>query len=84
MTMQTFHIMLELFFFFFFLRLHLPHIEVPRLGVELGLAHATATATPDANPTWDLCHSLWQHWILQPLSEARDQTRILTATMPGP
>ena len=25
----------------------------------------------------DLHHSLWHHWILNPLSEARDQTRNL-------
>ena len=25
----------------------------------------------------DLHHSLWQHWILNPLSEARDRTHIL-------
>ena len=26
---------------------------------------------------------LWQHWILNPLKEASDQTRILTDTMLG-
>ena len=54
-------------------------MEVPRLGVEselgMGLpAHTRATAM------WDLrymrvgYHSLQQHWMLNPLSEARDQT----------
>lgn len=42
--------------FFFFLGLHLWHKEVPRLGVELE-RHLSA---------------LRQHWILNPLSEARD------------
>ena len=31
----------------------------------------------------DLCCSLWQYWILNPLSEARDWTRILTETTSG-
>ena len=53
-----------------FLGLHLWHMEVPRLGVELRL-YAIAAAT------WDLSHvcnpyrSSQQHWILNPLSEAR-------------
>ena len=53
------------------------HMEVPRLGVELALqlpACTTATATPDPNCICDLCRSLWQCQILNPLSEARDQT----------
>ena len=38
----------EFFFLFFFLRLHLWHMEVPRLGVEPELQlPATATAMPD-------------------------------------
>ena len=43
--------------------------------------YATATATPDVNHIWDLCCSLGQSWILNPLSQARDQTHILTETM---
>ena len=42
---------------FFFLRLHLWHMEVPRLGVESELqlqANATATATPDLSYSCDL------------------------------
>ena len=55
-------------------------MEIPSLGVELELqllAYVTATATQD--PSWicDLHHSLWQCWILNLLSEARDQTRTL-------
>ena len=48
------------------------------------VAYATATATPDPSCICDLCHSLWQHWILNPVREARDQTRIPTDTMLGP
>ena len=67
-----------LFNFFFFLQPW--HLEVPRLGVELELqllAYTTATATPDLSHVCDLHHSSWQHWILNPLSKARDQTRHL-------
>ena len=31
----------------------------------------------DPSRVCDLCHSLWQRWILKPLIEARDQTRKL-------
>ena len=58
------------FFFFFWLSgPHLWHMEVPRLGAELELqlpAYTTATAI--------------QHWILNPLREARDGTRNLMVT----
>ena len=50
-------------------------MEVPELGVEselLLLAYATATATPDPSLNCELHHSSQQHWILNPLSEARD------------
>ena len=56
-------------------------MEVPRLRVESELqmpAYTTATATPDPSFVCDLHHSSWQHWILNPLSKARDQTHILT------
>ena len=55
-------------------------MEVPRLGVESELqllAYTAATATPDPSHICDICHSLWQRWILNPLSEARDQAHIL-------
>ena len=58
-------------------------MEVPELGVKLELqlpALATVTATLDLSPIYDLHHSLQQHQILNPLNEARDQTRILTET----
>ena len=43
-------------------------------------AEATATATPDPSCICDLQCSLWQHRILNPLSEARDQTCTLMDT----
>ena len=75
---------LSFFFSFFFFSCfsgpHPRHIEVPRLGVKLELhlpAYTTATATQDSSRVCDLHHSSWQHWILNPLNEARVQTRIL-------
>ena len=58
-------------------------MEVSRLGVKLELqllADTTATATRDPNHVCNLHHSLQQHWILNPLGEVRDQTRILMDT----
>ena len=59
-------------------------MEVPGLGVESELelpsyttATATATAAWDLSCICDLCHSSWQRWILNPLSEARDRTCLL-------
>ena len=63
-----------------FLGPHLWHMEVPRLGVELELhltANTTATATPDPSHICDLCCSLQQRQVLNPLSEAGDQTHNL-------
>ena len=71
----------ENFFSFSFLGLHLRHTEVPWVRVELELqvpASTTATATPDPSYICNLC--LWQHWILNPLSEVRDRTHILMDT----
>ena len=68
---------------FSFLGPHLQHVEVPRLGVELELqllAYATATTMPDLSHIYDLCCSLWQQWILNPLREVRDPTCILMDT----
>ena len=62
------------------LGLHLWHMEVPRLGVKLELqllTYATATAMQDPSRIFDLCHSSWQCWILNPLSESRDRIHIL-------
>ena len=58
-------------------------MEVPRQGVQLELhlpACATAIAMPDLSRIYNLQYSLWQHWILNPLSKARDQTHILMDT----
>ena len=66
-----------LFVCFCFLGPHSQHMEVPMLGVELGLqllAYATATAVQDPSHVCDLHHSSQQRWIINPLSEARDQT----------
>ena len=50
----------SIYIFFFFLGAHPWHMEVPRLGVQLGAAAA------------GLCHSSLQRQILNPLSEAKD------------
>jgi len=66
-----------IFVLFWFLRLYPWHMEVPRPGVESELqltAYASATAMPDPSHTCDLHHSSRQRWILNPLSEANDQT----------
>ena len=58
-------------------------MEVPRLGVELELqllAFTTATATTDLSHICDPHHSSRQRRIPNPLSEAKDQTRILMDT----
>ena len=62
-------------FFFFYLWPHLWHMEVPGIGVKSELplqAYAMATGTPDPSQICDLLGSIQQHWILSPLSEARD------------
>ena len=64
----------------FFLGLHLQHMEVPRPGVksELQLSTSvTATARQDSSHICNLHHSSQQGWILEPLSEARDQLHVL-------
>ena len=69
-----------LFFFFCLFRASLCHMEVPRLGAELELqllAYITARATRDLSLVCDLHHGSRQRRILNPLSEARDRTRIL-------
>ena len=55
-------------------------MEGPRLGVEMELqlpVYTTATAKPDPSYVCDAHHSSRQHWILNPLSEARDRTHNL-------
>ena len=64
----------SLFFFFFsFLDLHLQHMEVPKLGVKSEL-------TQNLSRICDLHHSSWQCQIPSPLSEVKDQIRILINT----
>ena len=55
-------------------------MKAPRLEVKSELhllGYATATATWDPSPDFDLHHSSQQHQILKPLSQARDWTCIL-------
>ena len=62
-------------------------MEVPQLGMALERqlrAYTTATATQDPSCICNLLRSLWQPGIFNPLSKARDQTRILTETTSGP
>ena len=71
------------YFSFFFLWPYLQHMEVPWLGVESEmqlLAYATATPKQDLSCICDLHHSSQQHWIFNPLSEARDPTCVLMDT----
>ena len=74
-----------LFLPFFFLMAVPWHMEVPGLGVdsELHLPAYATTATLDPSHICDLHFSLLQCWILTPLSEARDQTCILSETTSG-
>ena len=63
----------------FFFRSHLRHMEVPQPGVKSELSlrpYATATATLDPSPI--LSHGLRHHQILNLLSQAKNQTCILT------
>ena len=65
------------------MQVQVQNMEVPRLGVKLELqlpAYPTATATRDQSLIFDLHHSSWQCWILNPVSEARGQTSILMNT----
>ena len=63
---------------FFFLGLHPWYMEVSRLGVELGLQLLAYTTT---TVMWDLSHICSRpRQIPDPLSEARDRTRILMDT----
>ena len=55
--------------------LQVQHMEVLRLGVKLQVpADTTAIATRDLSHVCNLHHSSRQCQILNPLSEARDQT----------
>ena len=55
-------------------------MEFPKRGVNRNYscwAYTTASATQDLSCVCDLHHRSQQHWIPNPLSEARDRTRIL-------
>ena len=61
-------------------------MEVPRLGVQLELqlqAYATSTAMLALSCICDLCCSLWQCRIPDPLNEARYQTCMFMDTILG-
>ena len=56
-------------------------MQISRLGVKSELQMpAYAMATPDPSHICDLCHSLNQHQILNPVSKAKDWTHILMDT----
>ena len=58
-------------------------MDVPRLGVELELQLLACTIAPamqDLSLIYHLLHSLRQHWILNPLSRAKDRTLVLMDT----
>ena len=55
-------------------------MEVSRLGVEPELQwpdYTTAIAAPDLSHIFDLYHCSRQCWVLDPLSDVGDRTRIL-------
>jgi len=75
-----FSVVQGMFEIFCFLGLHPQHMELPRLGVHLELqllAYTTTTAVPDPSCVCDLHRSSQQCQVLNPLSEARDQTHNL-------
>ena len=61
-------------------------MEVPRLGVgavAAGLNHShsnNSRSEPQQHWICNVHHSLWHHWILNPLREARDRTHNLMVT----
>ena len=69
--------------FLCFLVPHLWHMEVPRFGVKSELhllAYTTVTVRPDPSHICNVPHSSWPCWIVNLLSEAREQTCILRDT----
>ena len=81
--LQSFAFLPSFLFFLLFLGPHSWHTKVPRLGAnsELQLpAYTTATAIWDPSHICDLHHSSQQYWTPNPLSKARDRTRILMNT----
>ena len=78
LTLAT--VLFSFLFFSFLFGPHPRHMEVSGLGVESEGAYAPATAMPDQSHICDLHHSSQQCQILNPLSEARDQTKVLMNT----
>ena len=74
----------SLFFFCFFVFCFWQRVAPEAYGSSqargLEQLPATATATWDLSHICDLHHSSWQPLILNPLSQARDRTRILMDT----
>ena len=70
-TSQIYKMCHLIYLFLVFLGLYLWHMEVPRLGVKSELQLL------DPSHICYLNHSSQQSWILNPLSKAREQARIL-------
>ena len=82
-VLYYFFIFYLFYFIFCFLGLHLWHMEIARLGVQLELqllAYARAMATSDSSHVCNLHHSSWQSQILNTLRKARDWTCNLKVT----
>ena len=73
---------MDLIFFLFMVTPAAYGSSQAKVELELKLpAYTTATATLDPSHIFELYHSFRQRWILNPLSEARDRTLIITDTM---
>lgn len=73
--LEQVELLINLFIYFCFLGPHPRHMEVPGLGVQLELqllTYTTTTARRDPSHFYNLCCSLSQCWIFNPLNEARD------------
>ena len=55
-------------------------ISQARGPIRAAAARAAARATREPSHVCDLCYSSQQHWILNPLTKARDQTHVLMDT----
>ena len=77
--------MASFFFFFFSFPFYGKEVPGPGVGSELHLGPTPQPwQTLDLSCLCDLHCNLQQHWILNPMSKARDQTPILIETMLGP
>ena len=72
-------------FFFLFMAASAAYRSFLARGqMELQLpAYTTVTAETNPSHICNLCHSLQQYWILNPLREAKDRTLMLMDTMLG-